>query len=69
MTRAGTLPPRALHVPLPLRAVSDAADVRCAQRRISCVRRARSNTPLQALTTLNEPLSLEAARALGAARR
>ncbi|MFN7948785.1 MAG: PSD1 and planctomycete cytochrome C domain-containing protein [Blastocatellia bacterium] len=31
---------------------------------ISCVRRARSNTPLQALTTLNETLFLEAARAL-----
>jgi hypothetical protein len=30
----------------------------------SCVRRARSNTPLQALTTLNEPLFLEAAQAL-----
>jgi mono/diheme cytochrome c family protein len=30
----------------------------------SCVRRARSNTPLQALTTLNEPLALESARAL-----
>ena len=39
---------------------------------ISCVRRARSNTPLQALTTLNEPLFLECARALAlqhAARR
>ena len=30
----------------------------------SCVRRARSDTPLQALTTLNEPLFMEAARAL-----
>ena len=33
---------------------------------ISCVRRTRSNTPLQALTTLNETLFLEAARALAA---
>jgi hypothetical protein len=31
---------------------------------VSCVRRAKSNTPLQALTTLNETLFLEAARAL-----
>lgn len=31
----------------------------------SCVRRDRSNTPLQALTTLNEPLFFEAAQALG----
>jgi hypothetical protein len=30
----------------------------------SCVRRTRSNTPLQALTTLNEPVFLECARAL-----
>ncbi len=30
----------------------------------ACVRRARSNTPLQALATLNEPISLECARAL-----
>ena len=30
----------------------------------SCVRRARSNTPLQALTSLNEPLFIECARAL-----
>lgn len=30
----------------------------------ACVRRSRSNTPLQALTTLNEPLFYEAAQAL-----
>jgi hypothetical protein len=30
----------------------------------SCVRRVRSNTPLQALVTLNEPVSMECARAL-----
>ncbi|HEY0714604.1 MAG TPA: DUF1549 and DUF1553 domain-containing protein, partial [Polyangia bacterium] len=30
----------------------------------SCVRRVRSNTPLQALATLNEPLSIQAAQAL-----
>jgi hypothetical protein len=30
----------------------------------ACVRRTRSNTPLQALTTLNEPVFLECARAL-----
>jgi hypothetical protein len=30
----------------------------------SCVRRTRSNTPLQALTTLNEPLFVECAQAL-----
>src|SRR5262249_47048330 len=29
----------------------------------ACVRRPRSNTPLQALVTLNEPLSMECARA------
>jgi hypothetical protein len=31
---------------------------------VACARRARSNTPLQALTTLNEPLFMECARAL-----
>src|SRR6185369_3711248 len=30
----------------------------------SCVRRTRSNTPFQALTSLNEPVFLECARAL-----
>ncbi len=34
---------------------------------VSCVRRMRSNTPLQALVTLNEPVSMEAAQ--GLARR
>jgi Protein of unknown function (DUF1553)/Protein of unknown function (DUF1549) len=32
----------------------------------SCVRRTRSNTPLQALTTLNEPIFMDCARALAA---
>lgn len=32
----------------------------------SCVRRTRSNTPLQALTTLNEPIFIDCARALAA---
>jgi hypothetical protein len=31
----------------------------------ACVRRSRSNTPLQALTGLNEPVFMESARALG----
>jgi hypothetical protein len=31
----------------------------------SCVRRARSNSPMQALVSLNEPMFVDAARALG----
>src|SRR5207247_4362993 len=31
----------------------------------ACVRRSRSNTPLQALTALNEPVFMECAQALG----
>jgi len=46
-------------VPYPMLQVFDAPNGDA-----SCVRRARSNTPLQALTTLNEPLTLESARAL-----
>ncbi|MFN7564686.1 MAG: DUF1553 domain-containing protein, partial [Prosthecobacter sp.] len=32
----------------------------------SCIRRSRSNTPMQALMTLNETMSMEAAQALAA---
>ena len=62
-TGAGPLSPGALHVPLPLGAVSRCC--RPSTRRTatsSCVRRARSNTPLQALTTLNETARSSSAR-------
>ncbi|MGH9340424.1 MAG: PSD1 and planctomycete cytochrome C domain-containing protein [Acidobacteriota bacterium] len=47
-------------VPYPALEVFDAP-----KGEVSCVRRDRSNTPLQALTALNEPLFMECARALG----
>ena len=46
-------------IPYPMLQVFDAPN-----GDVSCVRRSRSNTPLQALTTLNEPMFLESARAL-----
>jgi mono/diheme cytochrome c family protein len=46
-------------VPYPMLEIFDAPN-----GDVSCVRRSRSNTPLQALTALNEPLALESARAL-----
>ena len=46
-------------VPYPSLQTFDAPDATA-----SCVRRARANTPLQALTTLNEPLFVECAKAL-----
>jgi mono/diheme cytochrome c family protein len=37
----------------------------CPDSNVTCVRRTRSNTPLQALTTLNDPVFFECAQAFG----
>lgn len=47
-------------VPYPMLMTFDAPD-----SNTTCTRRERSNTPLQALTTLNDPVFLECAQALG----
>jgi hypothetical protein len=57
--KEGKGPDRYRSVPYPVLTAFDAPNGESA-----CVRRVRSNTPLQALTTLNEPLFLECARAL-----
>ena len=54
-----------LYLPLSFGSLPDASQAFDAPNGdFACVRRSRSNTPLQALTTLNEPIYLECARAL-----
>ena len=47
-------------VPYPMLTAFDAPD-----SNVACTRRERSNTPIQALTTLNDPVFFECAQALG----
>ena len=61
-TAARSTPSASASFPYPMLQAFDAPN-----GEMSCVRRARSNTPLQALTTLNEPLFVESAQALARA--
>ena len=62
--RATTVPPRALHLLAADRPVSVDGHVRRPSREICTIRRIRTNTPLQAFVTLNDPVYVEAAQAL-----
>ncbi len=63
--RSRPLPPRSLHVPLPLRPLPDAPELSTRPTATSPAFAAPGRTrPLQALTLLNEPVALECARAL-----